>query len=720
VTANERALERPAGAGYRRGMTRPNDDCRWRDMTFNEVAGAAPDSVSNSCAILVRDARASGFVCALQLLYKGGTSSRPPMPTATANAEPASDPHARNQFALLRERRFAPFFWTQFLGAGNDNVYKNALVIFVAYHAASMTTLDANTLVNVAAAVFILPYVLLSATAGQLADKVEKSRMIRVIKMLEVAIMLVGVAGFATRSLALLFTALTLMGVHSTFFGPIKYAILPQVLKPEELTGGNGMVEMGTFVAILLGTIAGGVLVAIDPNGPLIASGAAVAIALAGYAVSRAIPTAPAVAPDLELNWNPVSETWRNLKFAQANRVVWLSMLGISWFWFYGATFLTQFPNFTRGVLGGDEHVATFLLAMFSVGIGAGSLLCERLSRRKVEIGLVPLGSIGMTVFAIDLWLASRNLHATSLAGIDVLLADRAHWRVIADLVLIGVFGGFYIVPLYALIQQRSSPAHRSRIIAANNILNALFLVASAGIALGLLKAGLDIPSLFLVTGLMNAAVALFIYLLVPEFLMRFLAWLLVSTLYRVKTEGLERIPEQGAAIVVCNHVSYVDAVVIAACLARPVRFVMDHRIFALPVLSFLFRTMRTIPIAPAKEDAAMKARAYEAVAAALAEGEVVGIFPEGRLTTDGALLPFRPGVQEIVARTPVPVVPMALRGLWGSFFSRAGEGGKAMRRLRGVFSAIELRVGTPIAPQDATPERLRAAVLALRGEAPT
>jgi len=293
------------------------------------------------------------------------------MPTATANAEPASDPHARNQFALLRERRFAPFFWTQFLGAGNDNVYKNALVIFVAYHAASMTTLDANTLVNVAAAVFILPYVLLSATAGQLADKVEKSRMIRVIKMLEVAIMLVGVAGFATRSLALLFTALTLMGVHSTFFGPIKYAILPQVLKPEELTGGNGMVEMGTFVAILLGTIAGGVLVAIDPNGPLIASGAAVAIALAGYAVSRAIPTAPAVAPDLELNWNPVSETWRNLKFAQANRVVWLSMLGISWFWFYGATFLTQFPNFTRGVLGGDEHVATFLLAMFSVGTGS-------------------------------------------------------------------------------------------------------------------------------------------------------------------------------------------------------------------------------------------------------------------------------------------------------------------------------------------------------------
>ncbi|HEY7905145.1 MAG TPA: MFS transporter [Casimicrobiaceae bacterium] len=641
------------------------------------------------------------------------------MTGAAPSVSAAPPAAAHNQFALLRQRRFAPFFWTQFLGAGNDNVYKNALVIFVAYHAASMTTLDANTLVNVAAAVFILPFVLLSATAGQLADKFEKSRMIRAIKVFEIGIMLVGLAGFATRSLGLLFAALALMGVHSTLFGPIKYAILPQALRPEELTGGNGMVEMGTFVAILIGTIAGGLLVAIDPHGPLIAAGAAIAIAVAGYAVSRAIPLTPAVAPDLAINWNPFTETWRNLRFAEKNRVLWLAMLGISWFWFYGATFLTQFPNFTRNVLGGDEHVATFLLAIFSVGIGAGSLLCERLSRRKVEIGLVPLGSIGMTMFAIDLWLASRNLHASGLAGVDVLLSQSAHWRVIADLVLIGVFGGFYIVPLYALIQQRSEPAHRSRIIAANNILNAIFLVASAAIALGLLKAGLDIPALFLVTGLMNAVVALFIYGLVPEFLMRFLAWLLVSAVYRVKSEGLDHLPETGPCIVVCNHVSYADAVVIAACLARPVRFVMDHRIFEMPLLSFIFRTMRTIPIAPAKVDAAMKARAYDDVAAALAAGEVVGIFPEGRLTTDGELQVFRPGVQEIVARTPVPVIPMALTGLWGSFFSRAGEGGKAMRRVRGIFSPIALVVGTPIAPAEATPERLRAEVLALRGNRP-
>src|SRR6187200_2974835 len=329
-----------------------------------------------------------------------------------------------NQFQLLRQRRFAPFFWTQFLGAGNDNIYKNALVIFVAYHAAATAAFDANTLVNLAAGLFILPFVVLSATAGQVADKYEKSRLIRFIKVLEIGIMIIGALGFYTHSLLLLFAALLLMGVHSTLFGPVKYAILPQALRPEELVGGNGMVEMGTFVAILLGTIAGGVLVAIPGVGPVLAGATAIAVAVAGWLVSRAIPVTPAVAPDLVINWNPVTETWKNLRFAYGSRVVWLSMLGISWFWFYGATFLTQFPNFAKDVLGGDEHVVTFLLALFSVGIGVGSLLCERLSGHKVEIGLVPFGSIGLTVFAVDLWLATQSLHATELVGIRAFLAQ--------------------------------------------------------------------------------------------------------------------------------------------------------------------------------------------------------------------------------------------------------------------------------------------------------
>ena len=624
--------------------------------------------------------------------------------------------HKHNQFDLLRERRFAPFFWTQFFGAANDNVYKNALVIFVAFHAAALTTLDPNTLVNVAGAVFIAPFVLLSATSGQLADKFEKSRLIRWIKLFEIAIMTLGLIGFWRHDLTLLFTGLALMGVHSTLFGPVKYAILPQHLKPEELIGGNGMVEMGTFVAILLGTIAGGLVVAIEGNGPILAGVVALGVALVGYVVSRAIPHTPAVDPALAINWNPFSETWRNLRLAQDNRVVWLSMLGISWFWFYGATFLAQFAGFARDILGGNEHVVTFLLALFSVGIGIGSLLCERMSGRRVELGLVPFGSIGLTLFAIDLWLASRNLGATRIAGLDVFFAERAHWRVAADLVLIGLFGGFYIVPLYALIQERSAPSHRSRIIAANNILNALLMVVSAGLAIGLLALGLTIPQLFLVTGLMNAAVALFIYDLVPEFLMRFLAWLLIHTFYRVDTRGLDNIPEEGPCIIVCNHVSYVDAVVIAACVRRPIRFVMDHRIFRIPLLSFIFRTMRTIPIAPAKEDAQMKERAFAEAAEALRAGEIVGIFPEGKLTDTGELNPFRPGVQQMLEATPVPVVPMALSGLWGSFFSRSHDG-RAMRRIRGAFSRIAFIVAPPVPPDRVTLSGLHSTVLALRGE---
>src|SRR5947207_1603031 len=602
-------------------------------------------------------------------------------------SDPTPDHRAKvaehSQFQLLSERRFAPFFWTQFLGAGNDNIYKNALVIFVAFQAASLTALSANDLVNIAAAIFIAPFVLFSATAGQLADKYEKSRLIRLIKLFEIGVMLIGAIGFFRRDLTLLFTALALMGVHSAVFGPVKYAILPQHLRSDELIGGNGLVEMGTFVAILAGEIVGGLVIAIKPDGPILAGATAIAVAVAGYLVSRGIPTTPAVAPDLKINWNPFTETGRNLRLAYGNRVVWLSMLGISWFWFYGATYLTQFATFTKDVLGGDEHVATLLLAIFSVGIGVGSLLCERLSGHKVEVGLVPFGSIGLSVFAVDLYFASRGLQPGGLAGIEHFATVHAHWRIVADLVLLGMFGGFYIVPLYALIQERSDPAYRSRIIAANNILNALFMVASAGIALGMLKAGLTIPQLFLATGLMNAIVALYIYSLVPEFLMRFLAWLLIHSVYRVDKQGLEQVPEKGACVIVCNHVSFVDAIVIAACVRRPVRFVMDHRIFAIPVLNFVFRTMRVIPIASAKEDPTLKERAFEAAANALNAGEIVGIFPEGKITDTGELNPFRPGLQRILEHAPVPVVPMALRGLWGSFFSRSYQG-KATRRVRG------------------------------------
>jgi 1-acyl-sn-glycerol-3-phosphate acyltransferase len=375
---------------------------------------------------------------------------------------------------------------------------------------------------------------------------------------------------------------------------------------------------------------------------------------------------------------------------------------------------VTQFPNLSKNVLGGTETVVTLLLVVFSLGIGIGSLLCERLSGHKVELGLVPFGSIGLTLGAVDLWLATRTPLGAAGVGAMEFLSQPGAWRVLADLGLIGLFGGLYIVPLYAVIQSRSDPAHRSRIIGANNILNALFMVAAAGAAIGLLASGLTIPHLILVLGLMNAAVALHIYTLVPEFLMRFLVWILIHSVYRLRKTGLERIPDEGAAIVVCNHVSFVDALVISAACRRPIRWVMDHRIFRVPVLSFFFRTARAIPIAPAKEDPVLLEQAYERIAGELEAGELVGIFPEGKLTADGEMNEFRGGVMRILERRPVQVVPMALSGLWQSLFARNRD---KLRHAGKLFPRIRLAVGEPVSPLAVTPQGLQASVLAMRGD---
>ncbi len=441
-----------------------------------------------------------------------------------------------------------------------------------------------------------------------------------------------------------------------------------------------------------------------------------IALAVAAWLCSQRIPRRAGVSAGPAHRLEPGIDTWRLVAKSRGRPDVFWAILGISWFWFYGATFLTQFPNFAKNVLGGDEHVVTFLLASFSIGIGMGSLLCERLSGGRVELGLVPFGSIGLTVFAVgSRRFATHSMHATELAGVGAFLSQPAHWRVTADLVLIGLFGGFYIVPLYALIQERSESTHRSRIIAANNILNALFMVVSAGLAIGLLAAGISIPGLLLATGILNAFVALYIYRLVPEFLMRFPRP--IHTVYRVQKEGLANVPEKGACILVCNHVSYVDAIVIAACVRRPVRFIMDYRIFRVPLLNWLFRTMNAIPVASGREDPVVKEAAFASAASALRDGEVIGLFPEGKLTDSGEMNPFRAGIERLVKDTPVPVIPMALRGLWGSFFSRSYEG-KAMRRWRGMFPRIALVVAPAVLPEQVTPEALHARVLALRGDA--
>jgi len=622
-----------------------------------------------------------------------------------------------SQFDLLKARRFAPFFGTQFLGAFNDNLFKNALIVLLTFQAASWTAIAPEVLTNLAAGIFILPFFLFSATAGQLADKYDKAKLARLVKLLEIVIMGVALLGFTQHSLPVLLAALFLLGLHSTLFGPVKYAILPQHLRENELVGGNALVEAGTFVAILIGTLAGGLLAGAADH-PTWVAYAGLVIAVLGYLTSRGIPAAPAPAPELVVSLNPLAETWRNIGFARENRTVFLSILGISWFWLYGALFLAQFPAYAKNVLGGTETSVTLLLAIFTIGIGLGSLLCERLSAGHVEIGLVPFGSIGLTIFGIDLAFASPTLlPAGAPLPLLGLLALHETWRVLFDLFALGLFGGFFIVPLYALIQIRSAPEQRARIIAANNILNALFMVVGSLAAAGLLGDGLSIPALFGVAGVCNAAVAIYIYSLVPEFMLRFIAWLLIHSVYRLQQKGLENIPEEGAAVLVCNHVSFVDPLVIAAASRRPIRFVMDYRIYRTPLISFVFRHMHAIPIAPAREDAAMMEAAFEEVAKALAAGELVAIFPEGKITDTGELYPFRPGVQRIVTRTPAPVIPMALQGLWGSFFSR--KDGPAMSKplRRGMFSKIALSVGAPVPPAAATPEHLQEIVAGMRGD---
>ncbi|KQX97776.1 glycerol acyltransferase [Rhodanobacter sp. Root480] len=621
-----------------------------------------------------------------------------------------------SQFALLGKRRFAPFFWTQALGAFNDNAFRNALLMLVAFQM-GLGDYTVSLYTNFAPALFIIPFFLFSATAGQLAEKFEKTRIIRWVKLFEIAAMVVAAIGFYTHHLSLLLVVLFMMGMHSTVFGPIKYAILPQALKPAELVGGNGLVEMGTQLAILIGMIAGNALMLVAGVGPLLASGATIAVAVAGYLVSRRIPAAPATAPDLKFNWNPFSETARVLRITRADRAVWNAVLGISWFWFFGTVLIAQLPNYTRETLGGDGSVNTLVLTLFSVGSGIGALLCERLSGKRVEIGLVPLGAFGLTVFGVDLYFARHGMAA--VRGVDWLtfLHGAGSWRIALDLTLIGVFAGFYVVPLFAFVQARAPREKLSRIIAGNNIVNALLIVLAAGFGLGLGALGLDASQIFLAAALLNIAVAAYIFTLVPEFLMRFITWVLVNTLYRVRADGLQHIPEDGPVLLVCNHVSYMDPLLLMANLRRPVRFVMYYKIFKIPLMSFVFRTAKAIPIAGYKEDAAVLQQAYDAIDDALAAGEVVCIFPEGGLTGDGQIAPFRPGVEKILARRPVTVVPLALRGLWGSVWSRRDSRLHRARLPRRFRARVELVAGAPLEPIEASAEALEARVNELRGD---
>ena len=621
-----------------------------------------------------------------------------------------------NQFSLLRQRRFAPFFATQFLGALNDNVFRNGLVMVVTFQGVLVAGLNHSELANIAGALFILPYFLFSATAGQLADKYEKSMLMRRIKLLEIVLMSIAAVGLLTQSYLLLLGVLFLMGCQSTLFGPVKYAYLPQQLANGELIGGNALVETGTYVAIMLGLLIGGLAVESGQHRLEWLAAFLVVFAVAGYAASRGIPVTAAPDPALRVSPNAWKVTWRIVGFAREDRAVWLSVLGISWFWFFGSVMTLQLPAYTLDILNGDETINVLLFIAFIVGIGTGALLCERMSGHRIELGLVPFGSIGLSLFAVDLYFAQPDFNDTAVGTVSGFIERPGSWRILADLALLGAFGGFYSVPLYALIQKRAKREHLSRIIAANNIINAVFMVAASALAILVLALGHSIPELFLLLAGLNVVVAVYIYTLLPEFMMRFLAWILINLLYRLRPKGLENVPASGPAIVVCNHVSYMDPILLTGCIRRPMRFVMWYRIFRIPLLRFFFQHMNAIPIAGRMEDEQIMNEAFERVDEELAAGNVVCIFPEGAITQDGEIHRFRPGIEKIIARRPVPVIPVALGRLWGSWFSRRRTGG--IRTIPGrLFARVQVSVGEAVRPADVTAARLELLVRTLRGD---
>ncbi|RDY65340.1 MFS transporter, partial [Lysobacter soli] len=390
---------------------------------------------------------------------------------------------AHSQFDLLRQRRFLPFFVTQCLGAFNDNVYRQAIIGLLFW--LGVTPEERTLYTNIAPALFILPYFLFSATAGQIAEKLEKSKLIRITTTMEIVIMSLAAVGFLTQNMVVLLVALFCTGVQSTLFGPVKYSILPSVLKPEELTGGNGLVEMGTSMSILVGMIFGGLIFELaGSHGPVVAATAIILLAVSGNIVSRFIPRAEPGAPDLRINWNPIPESLAVLRLAKKQLAVRNSVLGVSWFWFIGTVLTSQLPTYAEANLGGSATLYIFALALFSVGTGVGSMLCEKLSARTVEIGLVPMGAFGMSAFMIDLYFARSGAATTTGLSIGAFLQQPGSWRIAMDLTGIGLFAGFFVVPLFALIQSRTPRSEISRVIAGMNIQNAGFIVLAAALGI--------------------------------------------------------------------------------------------------------------------------------------------------------------------------------------------------------------------------------------------
>ncbi|CAH0526580.1 MFS transporter [Vibrio hippocampi] len=613
---------------------------------------------------------------------------------------------------LLTTRRFLPYFVTQFFGAFNDNIFKNVLLLFVAFAGPQVLPFSSNLFINLAAGLFILPFFLFSATAGVLADRYEKSQFIRKVKLAEIMIMILGAIGFITQSYAILLILLFLMGTQSAFFGPVKYALLPQQLKPKELLAGNALVETGTFLAILLGTLGAGIIASVD-NAHYVAAASVLVCAVLGYLSSRQIPKAPASNPTLEVRWRPISQTRETLKIAHQDKIILQSIMAISWFWFLGASYLTQFPNFTKIHLMGNEAAVSILLALFSVGIALGSLLCTKLSKDRIDIGIVPIGSVGISLFGY-LMASSIPSDLPQFTHFIDFVSYSDLWPTFGYLLALGASGGLFIVPLYALMQKQAKEGERARVIAALNIYNSLFMVGSAVMGIIVLTVlELSIVQLFITLSLLNLLMAINLILQAPIFAVRFLVWVMTTLCYRVTHKNLHHLPENGGALLVCNHVSYMDALILSAASPRLIRFVMEEDYANYPPVRRFLKRTGIIPISAQRKGSII--RAFSDIEQALKQGDIVCIFPEGRLTPDGEVQPFMRGIDLILKRSPVPVIPLAIKGLWGSYYSR--HKGRACQGLPSRFRAkLEVEAGEPTAPKFANSQSMFEKVVELRG----
>ena len=608
---------------------------------------------------------------------------------------------------IFRDRGFWPFFYTQFFGAFNDNAFKNAIGILIAYKAYSIGSISPEQMVSLSGGIFILPFFLFSAISGQLADKFSNRKIIRIVKAFEVVIMFVGMLGFIYENIVLLLTALFFMGLHSTLFGPVKYSILPHLLHSDELVRGNAYVETGTFIAILLGSILGVQLISIE-SGTWATGIVVVAIAMIGFLISLTIRSIKPVMPELKINMNPITTTAEILGITKKVNIIFNSVLGIAWFWFIGIALLSIIPVYCKDYLQARESVVMLFLVLFSIGIGVGSILCEKLSFRRTELGLVPIGSLGISLFTFDLFLVGQPSVLSSgglVSVMDFLNTDHGK-RISLDVFLLAVSGGFFTVPLYTFIQQGSRRKIRSRIIAGNNIINALFMVVSSLFLTVLYIYKFSYSQIFLIFSLMNILVAAYIYTQIPEFLLRLTAWGIANIIYRLKVIGRENLPLDGPFIIACNHVTYIDGLIVESGCPRPTLFAMYYKYFEIPFFGRIFKDGRVIPMAGADEAPDVLNAAFDKIAEGLQNDEVVCIFPEGMLTNDGKIHAFQPGIEKIVQRTPVPVVPACLNGLWGSYFSRMYHG-EDRRPFRRKWSRISLEFGTPLHAAEVTAEKL-------------